>query len=385
MRGRTWRREDVSDYAVFDLYVKMGNAGEYNVPRHPIEGPGEFPLSHHKKFPLALVCGATLLGCALARPGEGQQLLPDLIAWDYDDGFDLDPRYDIETIDNRVLYRFDVAIPNIGEGPMEVREETDGTISQTVFQRIHLSGGGIDERVIGTFPEPANTFGHLWFQGLAQYNLYEALPDGMGGHTRGELVSTQDKTSMGIVDSGAYDLTLPGAPQSRVYDSANDAILGISIGWADIYDRNLPGQWVDVTGLADGDYLLEVVIDPYERVDETDDTNNSTELLVNLVIPAPKIHPGDYNDDGVVDAADYVVWRNDLGTTGLALGTGADGNGNGVIDAGDHTVWREYFGELAGGSVALATVPEPHSAIALGLFAGLVAWLRRTRGVGTCG
>ncbi len=342
-------------------------------------------MSHRTKLSLAAVWAFALWGYLLPNASEGQQLLPDLIAWDYGEDFDLEPRYDIETIANRVLYRFHVAIPNIGDGPMEVREETNGTVSQTVFQRIHTSGGGIDERVIGTFPDPSNTFGHLWLQGLAQYNLYEALPDGVGGHTRGNLVSTQDKTSMGIVDSGPYDLTLPGAPQSRVYNSANDPILGISIGWADIYDRNLPGQWVDVTGLADGTYYLEVVIDPYERVDETDDTNNSTEVLVNLVIPAPKIHPGDYNDDGVVDASDYVVWRNTLGTTGLTLGTGADGNGNGEIDAGDHLVWREHFGELAGGSVALATVPEPHSAIALGLFAGLAAWLRRNRGVGTCG
>lgn len=343
-------------------------------------------MSHHlNMLPLTLVWGVALLGCALPAASEGQQLLPDLIAWDYNDGFDLDPRYDTDTIDNRVLYRFDVAIPNIGDGPMEVREETNGTISQTVFQRIYTSGGGIDERVIGTFPDPSNTFGHLWFQGLAQYNLYEAVPDGMGGHTRGILVSTQDKTSMGIVDSGPYDLTLPDAPQSRVYNSANDPILGISIGWADIYDRNLPGQWVDVTGLADGDYFLEVVIDPYERVDEIDDSNNSTELLVNLEIPAPNIHPGDYNDDGVVDAADYVVWRNTLGTTGLPLGTAADGNGNGEVDAQDYLVWRDHFGELAGGAVTLATVPEPHSAVVLALAAGLAAWLRRTRHPVSCG
>src|SRR5690606_34188752 len=191
------------------------------------------------------------------------------------DGFALGPRFDTTTVDNRVLFRFHVAIPNIGDGPMEVREETDGTISQTVFQRIYQSEGGIEERVVGTFPDPANTFGHLWFQGLAQYNLYEAVPAGMGGHMRGSLVSTQDKTSMGVVDSGPYDLDLPAAPQSKVYNSANDPILGISVGWADIYDRSLPGQWIDVTGLSSGPYYLEVVIDPYERVEELDDTNNT--------------------------------------------------------------------------------------------------------------
>ena len=46
---------------------------------------------------------------------------------------------------------------------------------------------------------------------------------------------------------------------------------------------------------------------------------------------------GDYNGDDIVDAADYTVWRDSIGsTTNIA----ADGNGNGVIDNGDFDVWR---------------------------------------------
>jgi len=71
--------------------------------------------------------------------------------------------------------------------------------------------------------------------------------------------------------------------------------------------------------------------------------------------------PGDYNHNGVVDAADYVVWRDTLGQT-VTTGTGADGNGNGVIDSNDYAFWRAHFGMTAGSGSSTATsaaVPEP--------------------------
>jgi hypothetical protein len=69
---------------------------------------------------------------------------------------------------------------------------------------------------------------------------------------------------------------------------------------------------------------------------------------------------GDYNRNGVVDASDFVVWRNTLGQA--ATGLPADGNGNGVIDAGDYNLWRANFGRSVGtasGAAAHAAVPEP--------------------------
>jgi T5SS/PEP-CTERM-associated repeat protein len=54
---------------------------------------------------------------------------------------------------------------------------------------------------------------------------------------------------------------------------------------------------------------------------------------------------GDYNQNGVVDAADYVVWRNTLGQMGA--GFAADGNNNGAVDVGDYNVWRANFGNTA--------------------------------------
>jgi hypothetical protein len=57
---------------------------------------------------------------------------------------------------------------------------------------------------------------------------------------------------------------------------------------------------------------------------------------------------GDYNRNGVVDAADYVTWRKTLGTTGVPAFSGADGDGDGMITQADYVVWTAHFGETVG-------------------------------------
>jgi hypothetical protein len=91
------------------------------------------------------------------------------------------------------------------------------------------------------------------------------------------------------------------------------------------------------------------------------------------LIPPTPTSIGDFNADGAVDAADYIVWRNSLSQSGAGLA--ADGNGSGTIDAADYDLWRAHFGQTDGsGSVSGATgsasaaVPEP-PASTLGLLA----------------
>jgi autotransporter-associated beta strand protein len=83
----------------------------------------------------------------------------------------------------------------------------------------------------------------------------------------------------------------------------------------------------------------------------------ANDLKLTIVAPGDVNPTGDYNGDGVVDAADYMVWRSSLGsTTNLA----ADGNGNGSIDPGDYDVWKSNFGhKSSGGAGSAAGVPEP--------------------------
>jgi hypothetical protein len=78
--------------------------------------------------------------------------------------------------------------------------------------------------------------------------------------------------------------------------------------------------------------------------------------------------PGDFNGDSRVDAADYTVWRDGLGTT---------------YAADDYGDWKANFGHATGsGSAGVsplnAAVPEPASALLLGsAIAGLILCGRR--------
>jgi hypothetical protein len=96
---------------------------------------------------------------------------------------------------------------------------------------------------------------------------------------------------------------------------------------------------------------------------------------------------GDYNNDQVVDAADYVVWRNNLGTNFNLNGNGNESGGSaGVVDAADYAWWRQHFGSsnIGAGSTSLggfgSAVPEPQGLVLLviGLF-----WMSLTRNTGT--
>jgi len=94
---------------------------------------------------------------------------------------------------------------------------------------------------------------------------------------------------------------------------------------------------------------------------------------VALFAQAPVL-PGDYNQNGVVDAADYTVWRDNLG--GLTALPNDDTPG---VGPDDYTRWKNNFGQSSGtgsgagatGSTAAnASVPEPATVgLLLGLFA----------------
>ena len=96
---------------------------------------------------------------------------------------------------------------------------------------------------------------------------------------------------------------------------------------------------------------------------------------------------GDYNRDLVVDASDYVVWKQFPRFDRRRHF--ADGNFDGIVDAADYTIWRDNFGlslpatgtgadEFGRRRLAAGGVPEP-AAVLLLLLAGGGGALLATR------
>ncbi|TWT94763.1 Matrixin [Botrimarina colliarenosi] len=79
---------------------------------------------------------------------------------------------------------------------------------------------------------------------------------------------------------------------------------------------------------------------------------------------------GDFNADGVVDAGDYTLWRDESGSS-VSPYSGADHTGDGQVTAADYSLWQAHYGETLGGGAA--SVPEPAA-----------AWLLATLAIG-CG
>jgi hypothetical protein len=89
------------------------------------------------------------------------------------------------------------------------------------------------------------------------------------------------------------------------------------------------------------------------------------------VLNPPAGVPGDYNGNGAVDAADYVLWRK-----GGPLANEVDTPG--TVNDADYTEWRARFGNPSAVGAAVASVPEPASTSLLILAAAFAA-LRRNK------
>ena len=198
---------------------------------------------------------------------------------------------------------------------------------------------------------------------------------------------------VGTLQNGAPNY--PGKPAGS--NSIGPAFTSLSstseIPWALNVAMNT-GDWVNAARLSSGTFAAGVtpafVAGSSGSVFTTLPPNNlqfgniASATITTIVRTNFSTLTADYNGNGVVDAADYVVWRNANGTM-VPPGQSPDGTGDGVVNNFDYLFWRSNFGlpggSGSGGSVSTSQVPEPMTLrlLAAGALVFSLAFCRRPR------
>ncbi len=177
-----------------------------------------------------------------------------------------------------------------------------------------------------------------------------------------EALDTSGFTSIG----GDWQVALndPGVvselnPLTNLTLSANE---GQSLGA--LYDFDKVG--------AEEDFVFEFSLptEDFFRTGKVVFDNELTDLQTGL--------PGDFNNDSVVNLADYTVWRDNLGGTFDLNGNGDESGGSaGVVDTQDYQLWKSQFGAMVSmpAAVSSAPVPEPATLGLLGMSFGAIVFV----------
>ena len=163
-------------------------------------------------------------------------------------------------------------------------------------------------------------------------------------------------------------------------DAQNFTVFGRVVGdGMSVIDviNNLPTINASVAENAPGEDFDEIPVTDVQQVLSQGDITNNEAVMINSVV-LRNLPAGDYDFNGIVDMADYDVWKS---TYDSQTNVAADGNGDGRVNAADYTIWRNTFGtgSALGSSVGVGTVPEPNCAMLLLVAGGLLIFYRDRR------
>jgi hypothetical protein len=243
------------------LYDRSGDTAErdrFNC------GPGEDMV---RSDPTDIVDTTT---CETVNADGGADLLPDL-------GMKQLAQIQIEDTGTQKRLRFNTTIVNVGAGPFEAtgRRPDTNTTDMTSTQRIYDSTNDYRDRsTAATFFYSGDGHEHWHVRNLEKYELFRLNGDG----TVSDLVGTGAKNGFCFYDNHNWGSLEPeyyrGCENGN--PSALKVTMGLSRGWGDTYQATLPTQYIDITGLPDGRYRLQVEADEAGLFLESDETNNLT-------------------------------------------------------------------------------------------------------------
>jgi hypothetical protein len=185
---------------------------------------------------------------------------------------------------NTTTLRFSNGVANVGNGPLEVvrgpesggsrgrRRRTKRTAP--AIQRIYQDDGTHVEHKAGKFTYHEE-HGHWHFDGFSSFELLDS---------NGTEIVKSKKQAFCMIDVVRVSRRV-GGPTSPQYfgDGCQEArIEGISVGWADVYWADLPGQYIDITDVDSGIYWVRSISNPEKLLKELDGNNSSVQIRIQI-------------------------------------------------------------------------------------------------------
>jgi hypothetical protein len=190
--------------------------------------------------------------------------------------------------------RWDKVLENHGHGPYELRSyqsDADGSVHQTVYD----SDGGYTERRVPQASYVAY-HGRVRFSGFDDTALYSIDSHGRPGRivarmdNNGSCKGDTQNANFARSSDGPLHYATPGTcdtydwsdSRSQVHPDDTYVRLGISSGWLDTAPWYLPDQYINVTNVPDGRYLMIETINAAGNVFEAPSRNNTSVACVEL-------------------------------------------------------------------------------------------------------
>jgi Lysyl oxidase len=188
----------------------------------------------------------------------------------------------------RPIYRlgFRSAVSNVGAGPLIVSGERLRTARPAMTADQLIEQANAPESVVedvGRLRYVRSEDHEHWH--LLRFERYEL-------HRAGERQRrvADRKTGFCLGDRYSTGLDLPAQPPAPVYTSRCGLgatarlrlVEGISVGYGDDYPANLEGQWLPLTGLEAGRYVLVHRVNAGRRLRESSYANNAASVLFRL-------------------------------------------------------------------------------------------------------